>query len=727
MPFIALICITVGWYHIGRFITERFVTRIDPDFRDGISLSVGFGLLGFVLMIAGYSGGFNKVTFYFIAFAPFVFTIALTLRRLRNFPKRIDAWSKDFPLSYDRILLGLIGILFLLDLINCANAAVGWDAAVHHYAFPKAMIHAGRLIDYAEIPFSYYPSLGEMIFTLGLGVGSIYLAGALSWIFLLPLSVGMLALGKRLGSPRIGLWSLTIFLGAPMTFDVPFSGLIDIFYFTYYLLALALLLEKDDSISTGRLLLIGILIGCASSVKHLGLLFLIAFVPLLFWTLFRNNRSAARALGGSLIVILISLLIPLPWYIRSYIGTGDPLFPFLGNLLKSAGVSQGAFSLETFARTDYPRNIVGFIIFLWHLTMNYWSSRPWYWAITPAWLALVPLSIIWAFFSVKKNGQHSARVIFHALLSIGLIAFVINFFLAPAYPRYMYPTWLCFSLVSAYFLSAIRKEYPKLGTVLIPIVLILPFSIVFAMSAKRATEVIPQFFSERAKIEAIQKAFPGYDTFLWANENLDFENTLILSTDPKIYYLNPRTIIAKPGIESPLIANWKTDLKDILENWRELGVTHFILDTTLISVKHGFGIDFFSSILENRDAVWLDIVSTRAGAEKFGIGDILTDEEFLQMSALGELRIVKDGPLERHLLTQENMEFFKSLGEDWRMADTVLRFIEAGILQEKFRSGPGGGLRIYEIHLPDSSDFKLPDLPDVTKYCLPYSEKNLSD
>jgi hypothetical protein len=719
---LALICLLPPWYHLGRAIVTRLTPKAEPDLRDGLSVAVGFAALGYAVMILALLGLLRPSALWVFVIVPFLATLPLTLRRARGLPHRWRGWASDFPLIPDRILWALIGFLALCDLISCGNAAVGWDAAVYHYGLPKALLSAGRMIDLPAISFSYYPLLGEMLFTLGLGIDREFLAGALTWVYLLPAAAGLLVLGRRLGHARLGLWALVIFLGAPLTLETPFGGVVDLPFFVYCLLAVAVLMNGEQPLAPAEAILAGILIGCACAVKHLGLLFLIAFVPILVWRVWAMSRRLGPAIIAALAVILLSLIIPLPWYLRSYLATGDPAFPFLGNLINLAGATHGSFSIESFARSDYPRTLQGFLSYLWYLTTTYTDKRPWFWAITPAYLAFLPPAIILACVPTADRSRRASLGILRPLLVLAILSLLISFFLAPAYPRYSYPTWLCLSLVSAWILAEIRREWPFLGRVMLPLALLPPLLVVLGMAGKRAIEVIPQYWSPEARIAAVREAFPGYDTFLWADANLDPEHSRILSIDPKVYYLASPTVIATPGIESPLLVPWDSPPSDILANWRDLDVTHFILDTTLLSVKHGFGIDLFTAIMGDRDKVWLDIVTTRAAADIYGIGDILTDEEFLYMSAKGGLPVVPDGTIDRHLLTRERLKMFQSRDRSWLMANKLLRFIKAGILTEEFRSGPAGGLRIYSVHPPDSDNTPLPNLPDVTEWCLPYED-----
>jgi len=685
-------------------------------------------------MIQGLLGLYSTSAFWIIVLVPAALTVPWVVKALRSFPRTIGKFLEEFSQPGDRSILTGLGLLFLFDLINCANAAVGWDAAVHHYAFPEALLRAGALVNVPEITFSFYPSLGEMLFTLGLGLDGEFLAGAFSWVFLIPMTLALLSIGKSIGQRRIGLWASVIFLGAPLTLETPYSGLIDLPYFTFCLLSLAVLLETIKTPKLKSIFLAGILIGFACATKHLGLMFLAGLLPIVIYLGLKSGNRRLNPVMFPLVLIFLSLLVPLPWYIRSWVGTGNPIHPFFSSLFNQGANQAGSFSLEAFARTDYPRNLPGFMAYLWHLTMTYWDLRPWYWAITPAWLALLPGAIVLAIKPPAPSEDKIHHGNMRVILILAFLTMLINFFMAPAYPRYMYPTWLCLSLLGGYVLLRVREYWPQAGKVLLVITLTFPFVIVLGMSAKRTLEVTPQLFNDEARHRAIAEAVPGYDVFEYINESLQPPgNYTVLSIDPKIYYMDVPAIIAKPGIESDLLIPWDSSPGEIISNWQELGITHLLLDTTLLSVKHGFGITYFSSILGDRDAVWLDITTTHAGAIEFGIDGILSDEEFLYMSELGRLPVIIDGTYKgSHLFTRESREYFQSLGRDYLMAEMILKFREAGILQEVTRSEiiteSGTMVRsiLYSVH-PELYNGNLPELTDVSGFCRDYEDGPYED
>ncbi len=695
---------------------DLLVPGVGKNLRDGLSIGIGFALLSYLIMLTGSLAGFS-LTLIGIVIIPFVLTIHKTIARLKNLPGRIREIAPDLKLRGDLVLVFTIGILFLLDLINAGNAAVGWDAAVHHYAIPKRLLLAGILIPDFGNPFAFYPSIMEMLFTLGLGVGGEFLAGAMSWIYLIPMSLAFLSIGNCLGNRRIGLWAIILFLGAPLTFELPFSGVIDLPFLTYCLLALALLLESTTEINLKKSILIGIMIGCASATKHLGLLFLPAFLVIAIWKFISERKPASTWISASILIALFTILIPLPWYIYSYYWTGDPIFPYLSNLANSSGGLVGSLSVESFASSDYPRSIPGFLGYLWHLTMDYSDLRPWYLAIHPAWLALFPPAIFYAFNKQRGPVYLNLRLI----LVLSLMTMAINFFLAPAFPRYMFPTWTAMAILSAYALSEIRKTWPGPGKILMLIVLVLPFIVVFTMAGKRTIEIIPQYFSREARSFAILESFEGYATIQWANVIFDFEHDLILTTDPKLYYLTTRAIVVKPGIESSMTISWSSEPSEIIANWRTLGVTHFILDTTLESINGGFALLVISEILGDREAAWMDAPRTIEAGNEFGLDGFFTEEKLVEFGHYGGLPVVYDGtPGGNHLVDRERIEILKSRGTDYAMAEVIIKFIGAGMLVEEFRSGPGWGVVLYKVNLPVTDSTDTIDFPDVTEWGTDY-------
>ncbi|MCX6645513.1 MAG: hypothetical protein NTY09_04025 [bacterium] len=687
---------------------------VDRNLRDSIAIATGLALLSYLIFLSGSIFGVKHVVLYLLVIIPFLATLPWTIYRIRIFRNRIFEALADFKSPDDKALLVLIGILFILDLINGGNAAVGWDAAVDHYAIPEGFLRTGSFIPDFGNPFSFYPSLGEMLFILGLGIGREFLAGAMSWLYLFPMALGFLSIGKSLGNSRIGLWAIFLFLGAPLTFELPFSGVVDLQFLTYCLLALALLLDSSAISDYRKFILIGILVGCACATKHLGLLFLPAFIIILIWKIFADIKPGINWLVASILVIFFSIIVPLPWYVRSFNWAGDALYPYLSNFGNASKEITGSLSVESFAQTKYPRTFINFFGYLWHLTMDYWDLRPWYLAIHPVWLAFLPPAIV---FALVPSNRKDRQVItnFRLVLVLAVITMAINYFLAPSFPRYMFPTWFAMAIISAYILTEIRRIWPPIGKIITLVVLMLPFIIVFAMAGKRAIEVVPQYFSDSSRAAAISNSFKGYETIEWVNENLDPDFDVVLTTDPKVYYIKPYAIVSKSGIESSLLVNWASDPSEIIQNWRELGVTHFILDTTLDSVNGGFALLVVSSILGDRDAAWMDPPRTIEASNEFGLNGFLTEAKLIEFSKYAGLPIVEDGtPGGNHLFTRERMQILQSRGLDYAMAEKVIKFINAGILVKEFSSGPEWGVVAYSVHLPESDEIELPELPDLT-------------
>jgi hypothetical protein len=104
---------------------------------------------------------------------------------------------------------------------------------------------------------------------------------------------------------------------------------------------------------------------------------------------------ARRALAPAVALGLVALAFALPWYVRSWQATGNPVFP---ELYRVFGPVPGRWDPEAqaglgrfFARFGYPRTLANQLLLPWHVTMHAarFSGTP-----GPLLLALAPLAAL---------------------------------------------------------------------------------------------------------------------------------------------------------------------------------------------------------------------------------------------------------------------------------------------------------------------------------------------
>lgn len=237
------------------------------------------------------------------------------------------------------VLYALAGVLALLSLILCALPPDGneWDALAYHLAFPKLYLQAGSIV---EIPFmhqSYFPPLQDMLYLWGLSVVSGEAAAkTLHWAVGMLTVLGAVGFLQRRGVS--GAWGAALLLGAPAFLWQMFSAYADLATALYASLGLFALVYGVQEGSHRWLWLSGVLMGFALATKYTALLTagLWGVVGLVWLVRTRQARLVPTLMGAGLLAGAIGA----PWYLRNYLWTGNPVYPFAHEIFGGKNWSQ---------------------------------------------------------------------------------------------------------------------------------------------------------------------------------------------------------------------------------------------------------------------------------------------------------------------------------------------------------------------------------------------------
>ncbi|MDW8107581.1 MAG: hypothetical protein RMK45_08890 [Armatimonadota bacterium] len=224
-------------------------------------------------------------------------------------------------------LLALVAFLLaLLSLVLCLLPPDGneWDALAYHFAFPKLYLQAGKMV---EIPFmhqSYFPPLQDMLYLWGLAVGSESVAKVTHWVVGVLTALGAAGFVQRQGGS--GAWAAVLVLGTPAFLWQMFSGYADLATALYISLAMFALATAVQVCDARWLWLSGMMMGFALATKYTALLAWGLWALLgLVWLWRMRLRAWVRPLVLS---GLLALAIGSPWYLRNWVWTGNPVYPF---------------------------------------------------------------------------------------------------------------------------------------------------------------------------------------------------------------------------------------------------------------------------------------------------------------------------------------------------------------------------------------------------------------
>lgn len=300
-----------------------------------IFLGLGAGVIALVPFALGAFGSLSVLTLRVaLGVVGLVFAVdlwAVVVAGARAAP----AFRPRF--SWKTALLGaLVPCLLAAFLVGLAPS-LDADGLAYHLTVPKRWLASGSLVYLPTYMFSNTPMAVEMLFTIGLA----FAGDAAAKLVHLGLGIcGALAVyhaGARLQSKTIGVVSATMFLAGPTAV----GGLLG-FGYTEGAIAFAIATGTLSWLTwlrtrdIGVLRVTALLIGIAISFKITAILFAVAIAALTVISVIDEaRRSGTTTLGWSHAgqVLALGLAPVLPWFVRSAIVTGNPLFPLFAKLI----------------------------------------------------------------------------------------------------------------------------------------------------------------------------------------------------------------------------------------------------------------------------------------------------------------------------------------------------------------------------------------------------------
>ncbi len=433
------------------------------------------------------------------------YTLALSLLFLFNIRKRIFLGGNllsRFFLKLDkwgRFYLLLIAILALINLIGALGPETAFDALWYHLTLPKIYLSENRIfyIPGGLLYYSAMPKLVEMLYISALSFDSEILAKIIHFTFGI-LSLFMLyRLSRIYFSKKISLLVLLVFYSNLVVLWQSTTSYIDLGR-TFFEVGSVFSFAKFIKTKNNKfLLLTAVLLGFAISTKLLSTLSLFIFTLLLLY-----QRVSFKSL---LKFILVSLLIPSPWFAFSFLNTGNPFYPFLSEVYKLPQVFD-------------PGDLLNFI----H------SQDP----ISPIYLIALPAFLI----GFKKFGKNVKVLGYYSFL-----AFVF-WLITPQIGggRFIMPYLPAFSVLVGALINSLRNRMIK--NYLIALVIIISLvSIAYRFAAN--LKYIPVITGSETKTKFLSKNLnfsfgDFYDTDEFFKNHIKAEDKVLIYGTHNLYYVN---------------------------------------------------------------------------------------------------------------------------------------------------------------------------------------------
>lgn len=326
---LALLAVCAG---LGRATLRRAGLVRDDSLEDLLlSVAMGMGLTATGLLALGAVRGFRPLPLA-LFFAAEVVVARRALLELPGLVRRgLASTLEDAGPRPPALLTAAVLAVVALFLVVMASAPpVDWDTLMYHLRIPAQFVRQGGI---------YLPADGLHVTRIGAlhmlyvplllaGSGS---APALLNAFIAPLLAGaVFSLGRRLFGRTTALVATALLWATTTILLVADTPRLDVSLAFFTLLAHGLLLGRGQRrLAAREVVLAGVLLGFAFSIKYLGWAYAAALAPLVLVS-FGVRWSCLRyaLLFGTAILVTST-----PWLLKNWLLVGAPLYPFFARPL----------------------------------------------------------------------------------------------------------------------------------------------------------------------------------------------------------------------------------------------------------------------------------------------------------------------------------------------------------------------------------------------------------
>lgn len=569
----------VGFWGVGRIARKRLFTLPEELLITITDFAVGCWLFWTIIFLVGLAGGYRQ-SIAITLWLGLVIAAGSQLWAVRN---EIFSSKTLFKCNskYELTLAFISTIVVILAIIGALTPPAAQDALVHHLSMPKDYIKAGRIVELPYNYFSYFPAGAEMLFLYGM---LLYNAGVATLIHLgfgLATFLSIIAGGRQLGLSSRATWlAATAFITVPTIWMEMTWAYIDLALTFYLTLMMLLLLKYREHHQLDWLKLAGFALGGGLSIKYTSL-YAVVIAPLLLLFILKEHKEKSTTIIVKTLLTpaIAAFIVCVMWYIRNTIYTGNPLFPFLLNIIPSHNIGwdleRASQALTVLGRYGGEhKTIADYLLVPFKLCfLARYESTVYYQGIIGAFyiFTLVLLPLI----------KYLRKEIYYLL---GFSIFFYLFWLFSSQQiRYLLPILPCLALAIASLetLAATQSlsRWWRIGQKLFLTLALLIFGINLTIIGNYFYVFgYPQVcFGQRSTADYLRRKFDYYATYEYINQNTPANSRIfliVMSNQP--YYLE-RDYFGDSAFEDFTITKIVREAKtseDILAGLKERGITH---------------------------------------------------------------------------------------------------------------------------------------------------------
>lgn len=581
---------------VGNIIGRKVISLIgiEPDsVLEGflVSISIGMGCLSFITFGLGIIGLLHNwifVALFSIIILLFSKELIITAKGLLDYLRRFNYRQITQAINIS-IILAIFVIFILLNLIAVFAPPSEMDTLSYHLAVPKLYATSHKIYYIPDIPYSNFPFFTEMLFTLGLFHSS-SLAIMFTFFFSIGTVLAIYLLTKRFISAKAALLASIIFYSLPIISERSSQALVEIPLTFYTIVSFYALFKWMESKSQRWLIVSAVFSGFVASIKLNGTFhIIIVSCIVIYWLLAKCKASFKTTLKALFIYGGIAIIIVSFWYIKSYIYTGNPVYPFMYKLFGGEYWSHylSEYQAEALANYGIGNGILDYIFLPWNITIH-GAAFDSFTGISPVFLGFLPL----LFFIIREKLDKAKYLLFYSLV------FITIWFFSSQQARFLLPVLALLTIVAS--LTIIRLlERPLLKPIIgMLVIFMLLFNLVLALGINIKKIPVAMGIESKEKYLANLKDFNPYNVSEFINDLEPKSKTLLIGLF-RVYYIDNRFVHGTPALQGFVDYSKIRDEDSFAKKLEELNISHIAIERHFANDIINKNIPYLNEFLNN--------------------------------------------------------------------------------------------------------------------------------
>lgn len=524
---------------VGLFFLELAGIKLREK-NNLIIFSFGAGSLFFslILLLLGKFFHYDKTTFIVVTviFSIFVlFKLNLIFDALKNFFYSIF-YNNSYFINF---ILFLILIRFFYSILNIFLPPSGWDTLAYHYAIPAIYNKMGKIV---YIPFMYHsnwPQNMEILFGYAMAMRNDLFANGICFLYAFLLLFTVYQFLKEIAGKNAGIIGIILIISTTLFKREAVNGYVDIGLSFFEIAALYGVVLWIKTKELKFIIVAAICSAGAASVKILGFFSILILPFFIAFADFFNQESRKIHIKEAFWFILFAIFFASPWYIKSYIETGNPVWPFAYDLF---GGKNWAKELADFRQNYYAMHGAGsslksFLILPYSLIKS--SNMDGY--LGNNFILYYFIFPFLVFYIIKERKSDVLILLIYSLI------FIIFWFFSAQMIRFLFPGFVVITILNSMIIDKILFNFKnKILKIIIAVYLIFLAFYSFPFRYKSDYDGLKLFLGIENRENYLLKNLDNYRLIKKINADENIKGKIVLIKEVRGYYLNKNYIWGDP-------------------------------------------------------------------------------------------------------------------------------------------------------------------------------------